>query len=80
MKQHIRQTLIDCREKLTLYRQQHSGEYIGGVEYTQLLNSIDIALGSTEHCSTCQCNRVHGEMPSHPVEPNVKRTKSWHHG
>lgn len=32
------------------------------------------------HCSTCQCNRVHCEMPNHPVEPNVKRTKSWHHG
>ena len=32
------------------------------------------------HCSTCQCNRVHAEMPTHPLDPKVKRSRSWHHG
>jgi hypothetical protein len=32
------------------------------------------------HCKTCQCVRVDAEMPSHPGHPEVKRTKSWHHG
>lgn len=33
-----------ARHKLTLYREQHSGEYIGGMEYTALLRMIDTAL------------------------------------
>lgn len=32
------------------------------------------------HCSTCQCARTHAEMPSHPLNPETKRTRSWHHG
>lgn len=31
-------------EKLALYRSQHSGEYIGGVEYQGLQNSIEKSL------------------------------------
>ena len=33
-----------AREKLKLYRSQHSGEYIGGMEYTALINKLDNAL------------------------------------
>jgi hypothetical protein len=46
--------LRNAREKLVLYRQAHSGEYIGGVEFTTLIRSIDAALDyasdrGTEH-------------------------------
>lgn len=37
--------LIAAREKLELYRAQHSGEYIGGMEYRSLLMTIDEAIG-----------------------------------
>lgn len=40
----LRQMLRNAREKLVLYRQAHSGEYIGGVEYNTLIHSIDAAL------------------------------------
>lgn len=33
-----------AREKLKLYRGQHSGEYVGGMEYTTLMELIDKAL------------------------------------
>jgi hypothetical protein len=33
-----------AREKLVLYRQTHSGEYVGGTELTALLRQIDQAL------------------------------------
>lgn len=33
-------TLERCREKLLLYRAQHSGEYIGGREFSALMQSI----------------------------------------
>lgn len=36
--------LIHAQRKLMLYREAHSGEYIGGVEYTQLIAEIDAAL------------------------------------
>lgn len=36
--------LQECKHKLQLYRDQHSGEYIGGVEFTQLRRRIDKAL------------------------------------
>lgn len=32
------------REKLALYRGQHSGEYIGGMEFSHLLQIIDAAI------------------------------------
>jgi hypothetical protein len=36
----LRQLLMDCAEKLNLYRAQHSGLYVGGVEYTDLQKRI----------------------------------------
>lgn len=36
--------LQECKHKLQLYRDQHSGEYIGGVEFTALRRRIDKAL------------------------------------
>lgn len=39
-KAELRQLLMDCAEKLNLYRAQHSGEYIGGGEYTELQKRI----------------------------------------
>lgn len=40
----LRTALGHAREKLALYRQVHSGEYVGGVEYTALMREIDAAL------------------------------------
>lgn len=37
--------LRDCRDKLALYRRAHGGEYIGGVEYAELMRRVDGALG-----------------------------------
>jgi hypothetical protein len=36
--------LTAARDKLALYRACHSGEYIGGIEYTALVRLIDSAL------------------------------------
>jgi len=43
-KQELRTLLMDCAEKLNLYRAQHSGKYVGGVEYTELQRRIVKAL------------------------------------
>ena len=40
----LRRLLMDCAEKLNFYRAQHSGEYVGGVEYTELQRRIVAAL------------------------------------
>lgn len=40
----LRTALGYAYEKLQLYRAQHSGEYIGGIEYTALMAMIDRAL------------------------------------
>ena len=40
--------LRNAREKLLLYRKAHSGEYIGGVEFQTLMNSIDAVLGDSQ--------------------------------
>jgi len=40
----LRNVLGDAKVKLALYRMNHSGEYIGGVEYMELMNRIDAAL------------------------------------
>lgn len=40
----LRTALSDARVKLELYRAQHSGEYVGGLEYGQLIKKIDDAL------------------------------------
>lgn len=37
-------SLFAAKRKLELYREQHSGEYVGGMEYTALMKEIDIAL------------------------------------
>jgi len=42
--EQLRQMLRNAREKLVLYRQAHSGEYIGGVEFNTLIRSIDAVL------------------------------------
>lgn len=36
--------LLKAREKLKLYRDASTGEYVGGVEYTDLMRRIDAAL------------------------------------
>ena len=41
----LRDLLGDCRTKLTFYRKAHSGEYLGGVEYSELMHRIDRELG-----------------------------------
>jgi hypothetical protein len=33
--------LQDVKEKLALYRAEHSGAYVGGVEYSELVRRID---------------------------------------
>ena len=42
----LRTALGYAREKLEFYRAQHSGEYVGGIEYTALIRMIDEALTS----------------------------------
>lgn len=39
-----KQALFEAVIKLSLYRAQHSGEYVGGIEYTQLQKMIDEVL------------------------------------
>lgn len=45
--QKLCNALKAAKEKLELYRSQHSGAYIGGVEYTALIRQIDDALKGT---------------------------------
>ena len=40
----IRELLMDCADKLLRYRREHSGEYVGGVEYMELQRRIVAAL------------------------------------
>jgi hypothetical protein len=40
----LRTALLLAQEKLRLYRTMHSGEYVGGMEFTSLMNLIDEAL------------------------------------
>lgn len=42
--QQMKVALEHAKQKLSLYRDDHSGEYIGGVEYTQLIGEIDAAI------------------------------------
>jgi hypothetical protein len=44
----LEQMLRNAREKLLLYRKAHSGEYLGGVEFTTLMRSIDAALSDSQ--------------------------------
>lgn len=39
-----RKVLLWSRQKLELYRSEHSGQYIGGMEYTELIRYIDAAM------------------------------------
>lgn len=40
----LRFLLASAREKMELYRSAHSGEYLGGMEYSELKRQIDAAL------------------------------------
>lgn len=40
----LERALAYAREKLVLYRQEHSGAYVGGMEYTTLIRLIDAAI------------------------------------
>lgn len=40
----LRDALTSAKEKLALYRKAHGGEYLGGVEYSELMRRIDAAL------------------------------------
>ena len=42
--QQMKTALEHAKTKLVLYRGDHSGEYVGGVEYTQLIKEIDEAI------------------------------------
>jgi hypothetical protein len=45
----LSQLLLDCADKLSRYRYEHSGAYVGGIEYTELQRRIARALdGSSE--------------------------------
>lgn len=41
----MKAALIQARAKLELYRAAYGGEYVGGVEYSELIHRIDAALG-----------------------------------
>jgi hypothetical protein len=43
------QLLLDCTEKLSRYRYEHSGAYVGGVEYTELQRRIAMALDGSSN-------------------------------
>lgn len=43
--ERLREVLISAKEKLALYRKAQGGEYLGGVEYRELMRRIDEALG-----------------------------------
>jgi hypothetical protein len=45
----------------------------------QLQKIHDLLSGKEPHCSTCQCSRIHAEMPLGP-DGKTRRTRSWHHG
>lgn len=45
--ERLRGTLIAAEAKLKLYRAEHSGEYVGGVEYTNLMRQIEEVLTAT---------------------------------
>lgn len=44
--QKLRAALFQAAEKLALYRGTHTGEHVGGVEYTELMRRINAALSS----------------------------------
>ncbi len=43
--EELKEVLKLAKVKLKLYRENHSGEYLGGMEYTQLMHTINDALG-----------------------------------
>jgi hypothetical protein len=43
----LRGTLVAAKQKLGFYRREHGGEYVGGVEYTELIRQIDEVLNET---------------------------------
>lgn len=47
--ERLRAALAAAKTKLKLYRAQHSGEYIGGMEYGMLLEMINDVLGESKY-------------------------------
>src|SRR5690606_4937087 len=47
--ERLRAALAAAKTKLKLYRAQHSGEYIGGMEYGMLLDMINEVLGESKY-------------------------------
>ncbi len=45
----LREALEAAKLKLSLYRGEHSGEYVGGMQYTDLMTMIDEALDESSH-------------------------------
>lgn len=41
---HLRRLLEAAGKKVALYRKQHSGEYVGGMEFNELMRQIHEAL------------------------------------
>lgn len=50
----IRQLLMDCADKLIRYRQEHSGAYVGGIEYMELQRRIVKALEELPPETVCE--------------------------
>jgi hypothetical protein len=44
----LRAILRRSKEKLELYRAAHTGEYVGGTEYSVLMRQIDDALNTSK--------------------------------
>lgn len=50
----LRMALISAQEKLKIYREHTSGEYMGGSEYSVLMKLIEKVLDDTNQKSTNQ--------------------------
>lgn len=53
--------LQECKTKLQLYRDQHSGQYVGGVEFTVLRRRIDEALQELKQVGVGTTTNVTGD-------------------
>ena len=83
----VEKALREARQKLQLYREAHSGEYVGGLEYTQLIRLIDIALtnptpteasGSRSTSATvCSCPQFN--CPVHTFRQPSDTACTFHH-
>ncbi len=53
------EALEDAQEKLRLYQAQHSGEYVGGLEFGFLMEKISEAIAMAQVDSFYQTHRLH---------------------